>query len=182
VTSKVEELGFEITDASASPTLRAVLEQAMAQLPQALGEPFTEHPLGRLLVREIPKALTEAVAEPSYKIQGSPGRGLWAETVWVSVFDRLVTTSAQNGYYLVYLLREDGAGVHLSLNQGTTAVHAEVGGRRYLSVLRDRAAVYAGLLGAPATTNLALGPIDLGAGSILTRGYEAGNIAAVHYP
>lgn len=165
-----------------SELLRTLLEQAMAQLPRALEEPFTKHPLGRLLVREIPEALTPAVVEPGYKIQGSPGRGRWAETVWVSVFDRLVTTSAQNGYYLVYLFRADGAGVHLSLNQGTTAVHAEVGGRRYLSVLRDRATVYAGLLGAPATTDLDLGPIDLGGGGTLTRGYEAGNVAAVYYP
>jgi 5-methylcytosine-specific restriction enzyme A len=174
--------GVALSDLSDNGTLRASLEQAMAQLPQALEEPFTRHPLGRLLVREIPDALAPAVAEPGYKLQGSPGRGRWAETVWVSVFDRLVTTSAQNGYYLVYLFREDGAGVHLSLNQGTTAVHAEVGGRRYLPVLRDRATVYADLLGAPATQGLDLGPIDLGGGGKLTRGYEAGNIAAIYYP
>jgi 5-methylcytosine-specific restriction enzyme A len=99
----------------------------------------------------------------------------------VAVFDRLITDTAQRGYYLVYLLRRDGDGLYLSLNQGTTAVHAEVGGRRYLGVLRDRAAMYAELLSSEGLNGLQLGPIDLGGGGTLTRGYEAGNVAAQYY-
>lgn len=118
---------------------------------------------------------------PGYKVQGSRGRGRWAETVWVSAFDRLVTETAQRGYYIVYLFKRDGEGVYLSINQGTTAVYEEVGGRRYLGVLQDRATVYAGLLRSEGLDGLEVGPIDLGGGGRLTRGYEAGNVAARYY-
>jgi 5-methylcytosine-specific restriction protein A len=66
-------------------------------------------------VRDAPEAVREVVTGPGYKLQGSRGRGRWAETVWVAVFDRLVTETAQRGYYIVYLLRRDGDGVYLSL-------------------------------------------------------------------
>jgi 5-methylcytosine-specific restriction protein A len=190
VVPKLEELGFGVVDrdnAEPSGGLRAqslsgLLAYALSLLPAALEEEFTDHPLGRLLVREIPDALAPAIPQAGYKVQGSPGKGRWAATVWVSVFDRLVTTSAQYGYYLVYLFRRDGSGVYLSLNQGTTAVHTEVGGRRYRSVLRDRASVYAGLLGEAALAVLEQGEIQLGGDGMLTRGYEAGNVAAAYYP
>ncbi len=163
------------------PSLHDTLEDALTYLPSALAEDFSGHPLADLLVRDAPEALAGVVDGPGYKLQGSRGRGRWAETVWVSIFDRLVTESAQRGYYLVYLLRHNGDGVYLSLNQGTTAVHAEVGGRRYLGFLRDRATVYAGLVKDEGLDGLQLGAIDLGGGGTLTRGYEAGNVAALHY-
>jgi 5-methylcytosine-specific restriction protein A len=164
------------------PSLHATLEDTLAHLPRALSEPFTAHPLGQLLVKQAPLALGEVVTGPGYKIQGSPGRGRWAQTVWAAVFDELETDTAQHGFYLVYLFRGDGRGVYLSLNQGTTAVHAEVGGRRYLEVLRDRSAVAAGLLAVGGLHGLQLGPLDLGGSGTLTRGYEAGNVAARFYP
>jgi 5-methylcytosine-specific restriction enzyme A len=159
-------------------SLSDVLNRALAHLPEALDQPFTGHPLGDLLVRDATEALEPLVPGSGYKRQGSRGRGRWAETVWVSVFDRLVTETAQGGYYVVYLFRRDGDAIYLSLNQGTTAVHDEVGGRRYLGVLQDRATVYAGLIKAAGVGGLEQGPIDLGGGGRLTRGYEAGNVAA----
>ena len=167
--------------AESPAALRDGLGEVVSYLPAALGEEFSGHPVGDLLVRAIPDALAVVVTDPGYKLQGSRGRGRWAETVWVAVFDRLVTESAQQGYYVVYLFRRDGGGVYLSLNQGTTAVHEEVGGRRYRGVLEDRAAVYAGLIRDQGLDGLDLGLIDLGGGGMLTRGYESGNVAARHY-
>lgn len=162
-------------------SLRDVLEDALTYVPAALAEPFSGHPLADVVVRRGPEALREIVSESSYKLQGSRGRGQWAETVWVSIFDRLVTETARRGYYIVYLVRRDGDGVYLSFNQGTTAVHDEVGGRRYLGVLKDRASVYAGLLSGEGLDDLTRSPIDLGGSGTLTRGYEAGNIVARYY-
>jgi hypothetical protein len=79
-------------------------------------------------------------------VEESPGKGNWAETVWVSVLDRLVTETAQQGFYVVYLLRADGAGAYLSLNQGTTAILRQVGRGRYLNTLASTGARDAGLL------------------------------------
>jgi 5-methylcytosine-specific restriction protein A len=79
-------------------SLHDTLESALATLPAALREPFSGHQLGDLLVRDAPEAIRGVVDDPGYKLQGSRGRGNWAETVWVSVFDRLVTETAQRGY------------------------------------------------------------------------------------
>lgn len=119
--------------------------------------------------------------EISYKTQGSAGKGNWAETPWVAIFDLSVTDTATRGHYLVYLFRADGAAVHLSLNQGTTAVfNAEP--RRYKETLEAKAQQYASLLGLSESNGLHLGPLALGGGRPpLTPGYEAGNVAAITY-
>ncbi|MGD1320090.1 MrcB family domain-containing protein [Chryseobacterium sp. 2R14A] len=57
-----------------------------------------------------------------YKIEGSVGTGRWASIPWIAIFDKLVTGNAQNGYYPVYLFREDMSGFYLSMNQGVTDV------------------------------------------------------------
>ena len=72
-------------------TLQEPIRDALTYLPSALGEPFSDHPLADLLVRELPAAMDQVVGDPGYKLQGSRGRGRWAETVWVAAFDRLVT-------------------------------------------------------------------------------------------
>ena len=71
-------------------------------------------------------------------VEGSPGRGDWAAVPWISVFDPAITTSAIRGYYVVYLFHTERPLVHLSLNQGTTAVREEFG-REARAVLSDRA-------------------------------------------
>jgi 5-methylcytosine-specific restriction protein A len=119
--------------------------------------------------------------EVTYKTQGSAGAGNWAETPWVSVFDLSVTDSATRGHYVVYLFRADGTAVHLSLNQGTTAVY-NIERRGYIAALEGRAQEYASLLGVSERDGLHLGQIDLGGGRPpLTPGYEAGNVAAITY-
>lgn len=139
-------------------------------------------PLFGLVTHQVRDAVAMAVGEErSYKIEGSVGRGNWAETPWVSVFDLNVTDSATRGYYLVYLFRRDGSGVYLSLNQGATAVHRAVGAR-YEAVLEAKARGYAGLIEPNELSGLELGRIDLGGGRPpLTPGYEAANVAARFY-
>jgi hypothetical protein len=55
-------------------------------------------------------------------VEGSAGAGNWAAVPWISIFDPAITTSATDGYYVVYLFHVNKPVVHLSLNQGTTAV------------------------------------------------------------
>jgi hypothetical protein len=55
-----------------------------------------------------------------YKISASAGNGQWAVIPWLSIYDRKITESAQEGYYIVYLFTADLSGVYLSLNQGYT--------------------------------------------------------------
>jgi 5-methylcytosine-specific restriction enzyme A len=51
----------------------------------------------------------------------------------------------------------------------------------YLDVLQSRARTYLGLLSSQGTSDLLTGPMDLGGIGDLTRGYQAGNVAAIAY-
>lgn len=101
--------------------------------------------------------------------------------MWLAVFDRTITETAQRGFYVVYLVAPDGSRTFLSLNQGTTEILDRVGGRRYREVLEDTAERDVGLLAQEDTAGLLTGAVDLDGTTALTRGYEAGNILAVEY-
>lgn len=57
-----------------------------------------------------------------YKVNASCGNGRWADCPWIAIFDSVVTSSAQYGYYIVYLFDKDMDCVYLSLNQGAPVV------------------------------------------------------------
>jgi 5-methylcytosine-specific restriction enzyme A len=157
------------------------MERVLAEYPAAQQEPLTGHPLAALLTHDLPDDVRDLVASDSYRVTGSPGRGNWAETPWVAIFDRLVTETAQRGFYVVYLFRGDGSAVYLSLGQGTTEVLNLVGRRSYLDELRRRASTFVALLSGSDIGSLITGPINLGGSGELTMGYEAGNIVAIRY-
>ncbi|MGB7855018.1 MAG: DUF3578 domain-containing protein, partial [Pseudolabrys sp.] len=46
-------------------------------------------------------------------VEGSAGKGPWAAVPWISVFDPAITTSATEGYYVVYLFHVGELIVHL---------------------------------------------------------------------
>ncbi len=53
--------------------------------------------------------------------------GQWTHFPWIAIFDIDITTSAQRGFYPVYLFTEDmRGGVYLSLNQGWTYFKGEI--------------------------------------------------------
>jgi 5-methylcytosine-specific restriction protein A len=159
---------------------REGLQTVLAEYPNAQLQPLTDHSVARLLMHILPELLSRMVEGSSYIVAGSPGRGNWAETPWVAIFDPLVTDTAQRGFYVVYLLRGDGSAVYLSLGQATTEAVMEHG-NAYREHLEAQARAYAALLPAEAIQRLERGPVDLGARGRLSRGYEAGNVVAVRY-
>jgi 5-methylcytosine-specific restriction protein A len=161
--------------------IREHLQAILDDLAEARTEPLKGHALAYRIAHSWREAVEEVVADKSYLVTGSPGKGQWAHTVWLAVFDRMVTETAQQGYYLVYLIPSDGARAFLSLNQGTEEIYSQVGGRHYRQVLEDTAARDRDLLEGEEIYELLEGPLDLGATSRLTRGYESGNIFAVEY-
>jgi 5-methylcytosine-specific restriction protein A len=103
---------------------------------------FAQHPMANYVRDALRASIVDAlgIAAGAYRVRGGAGAGRWAAVPWVAVFDPLITTSATRGYYVVYLFAYELGLIHLSLNQGTTAVQAEFGAG-YLDVLRDRAAL-----------------------------------------
>lgn len=85
-------------------------------------EDFKEHALAKILRQEAKHILKEdtLIDDSKYKIEGSPGKGNWADIPWIAIFDKDITDTATRGYYIVYLFRADMSGVYLSLNQGWT--------------------------------------------------------------
>lgn len=127
-------------------------------------------------------SVRQAISDVGHLIvRGSAGQGVWARGPWVGIFDPLITTTAQNGYYPVYLFREDMQGVYLSLNQGMTEAKG-----LYKSdaktALRARALNYRAMLGRQTGTftdfEVELAPSKP---SNDTAFYEAGNVCAKFY-
>lgn len=146
-------------------------------------EPLTGHPVAALVAHTMPDQLRAVCKDTGerYLFKGSVGAGNWARLPWIAVFDVLVTNTAQEGYYPVYLFCEDFSGVYLSLNQGVTTI-----GKQYKSqaieALRTRAQDFQAQLDND-TENFELGPIDLKRVRLskYAAQYEAGNICSVFY-
>lgn len=90
-----------------------------------------------------------------------------------------ITTSATRGYYAVYLFHAHEPVVHLSLNQGTTAVREEFAGKAR-EVLADRAEFMRKRV-ADFGALLPVHTIDLGSNARLPGDYVAGHALGTSY-
>lgn len=152
------------------------IARVLDEFSAAAAGPYKASPIAIFLRGQLAE-LIRTVVPDSYIVEGSAGRGRWAETPWLAIFDPLETDSAEHGVYVVFLFRRDGAGVYLTLGQGAWAVITEYGAR-HRDVLTANAQTYRALIKPKAIEGLHLTPIDLAGTGTLTRGYEAGAIAA----
>lgn len=107
--------------------------------------------------------------------------GNWAQLPWVGIFNPQITRSAQSGYYIVYLFREDMQGVYLSLNQGVTDIRNEYGDKKALDKLSHSSTSFREKIKSKLDTFDELeDSISLGTGNYAPF-YEAGNIYAKYY-
>src|SRR5437868_5362064 len=104
--------------------IRETLGRILIDYPNSRLNPLEGDPLAQFIRRGAPPNVSAAlgVDGSGLSIQGSPGQGNWAVVPWIGIFDPAVTSSATAGYYVVYLFNALNPVVHLSLNQGTTAV------------------------------------------------------------
>lgn len=94
----------------------------------AKAEPFGEHPMGIRIRQHLPnsaKALIGLERASAYIVKGSAGQGNWSNSPWLAILDPVVTSSAEGGYYPVYLFSDDFSQVSLVLGQGTYDVRRE---------------------------------------------------------
>jgi hypothetical protein len=104
--------------------------------------------------------------------------GNWAQLPWVGIFNPNITSSAQSGYYIVYLFKENMEGVYLSLNQGVTDYRNKFGDKTALVHLKKNAKEFREKLNISEDLKE---DITLGNGNY-AKFYEAGNIYAKYYP
>jgi hypothetical protein len=142
-------------------SLRRSWEAVAGSIASAREEPFAGHPVAQRIRGTWRNSVRDLVADDSYRVYGSAGNTNWADSVWLGIFDRTVTESAQHGFYVVYLVARGGERIFLSLNQGRTEILDRVGGRRYRAVLEATAQRDVGLLASEDLNELVTGPIDL---------------------
>jgi 5-methylcytosine-specific restriction protein A len=142
----------------------------------ASGMPLKKHPVASFIRFEACEALQEHLNDDwnsGMLVKGSAGQGQWATVPWIAILYPLVTRSAMNGYYPVYLFNIENQKLFLSMNQGTTCVRAEAGKKTH-EVLRNRAARMA-MRVIENAEHFTSDSIQLGSKSSLARDYEAGH-------
>lgn len=97
------------------------------ELNEARAHEDFKRPFGNLVRHDIAQMIQEKVDCSIYKVKGSVGAGRWTDVPWIAVFDTRITSSAQRGVYIVYLLNKDTKELYLTLNQGATDVAQEGG-------------------------------------------------------
>jgi len=163
-------------------SLNAALSLFLDEYPKAVQRSFAGDALAEFVRNDVTQTVETVIgSNPRYIVSASPGQGNWAKVPWAAVYDRFVTSSAQDGYYVVYLVKEDFSGVYLSLNQGVTSVKKRYGSEAK-EALRVRAADFLARLGSQAE-GLEAGPIDLAATRSTSLGayYQAGAICSKYY-
>ena len=80
-------------------------------------------PFRDIISKDIPTLIKNCanITEP-YLVEGSYGKGLWTAVPWIAVFDSRITTSAQKGIYIVYLLNKDSKELYLTFEIAATEV------------------------------------------------------------
>jgi 5-methylcytosine-specific restriction protein A len=135
------------------------------------------------VTQTLPATIALRVAEPNrYQIEGSTGAGNWADISWVAVLDQAVTNTTQHGYYVVYLLSQDGNDLYLTLNQGCQQLSKDIGKPSAKDELERRAAIMRARLRGR-LTRLGAKPITLGTPPSHRLGplYEAGHVVGAQY-
>ena len=144
---------------------------------------FKEHPTADI-VRHVFRDATIHAANPPedrYMLHGSAGQGNWAKVPWLGIFDKEITTTAQEGYYVVYLFSKDMSRVYLALIQGFTWFKNTFGGAQGLLKLRAVSEYWGSEL-TSGLSDFSTEPINLGPNlSERARGYEAAHILSKKY-
>ena len=161
--------------------LREILKRILTEWPVATQESFTDHPLAQAIRQQLPDAISSIISEkyPSYKVSGSAGAGNWANVPWLSILNPEITKSTQDGIYPVYLFRADGAGVYLSINQGTTTPQKLYGKAK--ADLQANSLVIKMRAEVPRLAEWGAQQVELAASTALGKSYEKPNIAARFY-
>ena len=104
-----------------------------------------DNPFGDLIRRSIPQAIEEGshIDKNIYQIKGKCGAGRWSAVPYIMICDRRITTSAQKGVYIVYLLNKDTKTLYLVFEVAATEqIHkkGQTEDTRFVSVAKNNSA------------------------------------------
>ena len=141
VDDKLEYYFNRIDNETSDSNMKQVIEKFINEYVTVKQEVFSGNPFGAFVRSEIPNAIYDSkiVDKKTHLITGSVGQGNWAMVPWICIFDKKVTTSAQKGVYIVYLLSKDGKSLYLTFNQGCTDIRATHSKKETIKIMRERA-------------------------------------------
>ncbi|WP_409174409.1 MrcB family domain-containing protein [Brevibacillus fortis] len=162
--------------------MKKTLEHILQNYEVAKLSNYGGNDIARYIRQDAKEVLFERASlnEATYLVEGSAGRGNWADIPWLAVFDKDITITATKGYDIVYLFRADMTGVYLSLNQGWTFFKDTYGTKGGREKIKAVANAWRNLLSS-ALNDFSVKEIDLRATNGLGEGYELGHICGKFY-
>jgi hypothetical protein len=106
-------------------------------------------------------------------VQGRDGTGLKTFVPWVRIHSPELSPSAQSGWYVVYLFRADGSGVHLCVGHGSTRFDGGDFKPRSRAEAESLMAWGRGLIGLEAQSLGFDVGVNLGSSEKLSKAYES---------
>ena len=79
-----------------------------------------DHRVYEVLIKTVVSEIQSLVDERIYKVKGSVGQSSLTGIPWLSVMDKHVTESTQEGFYISYLFSKNAKRLHLSIALGAT--------------------------------------------------------------
>jgi 5-methylcytosine-specific restriction protein A len=163
--------------------IREVIERIFSDYYRSSQEEFTDHPFAHWVLHDLPAIFTTEIdAFPNILWVASVGKGRWADAPWIAAFDPLITETAQEGFYPVYLFNHSLDRVYLSLNQGMSRLKEELG-TQAKEVMSHRASILRARVTPDYQERFDSNPIDLNATSTQSRlaFYEPGHAFGKQY-
>lgn len=120
--------------------LREFIERFIREYPIEKKKSLVNNPFANFITNEVPKNIFEIdiIKGEEYRVQGSVGKGAWAAVPWVAIYDKNITTSAQKGEYIVYLLSVDNKILYVTFNQGCTELKNKYGKIETIKKLKEK--------------------------------------------
>jgi len=172
----------EVDDLQNQVILRKLVEEFMENyISLRTSTPFGRNPIGSILTNKIPKLIGKYsfIDKSIYEIKGSYGNGNWNYTPWIAIFNKRITTTAQEGVYIVYLFSSDMERVYLTLNQGCKRLSESVGKREAINTMQELSNKVRSQIdsrGFHTNNNLNIGHELYEKGTIFYKVYEKGSI------
>jgi 5-methylcytosine-specific restriction enzyme B len=138
-----------------------------------------EHRMFKLLNYTVKDEISDNITDNNLIVKGSAGQGGWTTCPWIAVYNKNITTTIQEGIYIVYLFSEDMTRVYLTLNQGCTNLKKQLGQRKATEVMirvRDEIKNKINNKSFYIDNNLQVGNKDYEVGCIFYNRYDRNNM------
>lgn len=138
-----------------------------------------EQEMFKLINYKTKDAIKKLVDIDGLEVRGSCGAGHWTYYPWIAIYNESITTTIQEGVYIVYLFSKDMERVYLTLNQGCTKLKDKLGKvKANEEMIKIRELVRSKLdnRGFLITNDLEIGNKDYENGSIFYKEYRKNNL------